>query len=763
MDAIAVAYTAVAAGNFLWQLTGQEGLPPIVGSGVGLWDRLASLTKSGRRNAKVKQAIQAALAGPDHTAADAADVAAADQAVARVLASAHPDQQQIAAVRHKDRLHELLAPKATEERAALISQPAQGVFDFILGATEAFLVKSALESEDFAKFAQQEELRDLADLAEEIRTLSGLLSTIPAETAGMLAGPLLTLSPPVTPRGAPVEPSRLLAPTSGAFPFVDRDDLLGALTAWVDDAAPFAVQIVGGLGGSGKSRLAVELCQLLLNTRGGYWRAGFQNSRTSAAALSALAKTPGGRLIVLDYAETRVEEVSAVLTSLSPSATWLQPVRVLLLVRNPLQGSVGGPPLSSDKEPWRAAVRPLADEAANTLLDDAGILTLPGGSLTIDDRELLFSQAVNGLPVYMGLPIGASVRHEDTDFLNRTEYDQPLYVAMAAYLFVSGERPVMNGSQALFEGVLRHEAKYWERSASLPGIGLTLNEPELRLLVALATVTDVTDDTEALALLEHIRFLRGDANALRRERAYRWLHQLYPSQGCRWGQIFPDRLGEYVIAQQFADKPELVRAVLSPSRSPSHLLRPLLALARATAGGFDTSASVRERLADALPALGALCGELTTGALTEIFAMPGPDRARGPGPERLRMAQSLSSALHYADRVTRGEPSTPPLAISPDQLSTPGPTRSEFARHRHRPPVPSTSGPEDAASKVAAMAREAADVYRAYARENAGNEVVAFSESIDTYIGQLDLSTNSTGVPSHELEADSPQGLGVST
>jgi hypothetical protein len=653
---ITVVYATVAAGNFLWRLAGQDGLPPIVGAGVELWDRLASLTKFGRRNAKVRRAIESALAYPEYGAADEADVLAADQGVARVLAATPGDQKLIAAARDRKSLRDLLAKKASLERVALISEPAQAVFDLILGATETYLVKTALESDDFVQLAHQEELRDLAELADEIRDLSARFGRLAAETVRLLAGPFLTLNPLVTPTGSPIEPSRLLAPTSGAFPFVDRGAWLEGLVTWVDDPAPFGVHIVGGLGGSGKSRLAVELCRRVTIDRAGYWRAGFVGSDVSAAMLSALGTMPGGRLIVLDYAETRARDVVAMLTALAPLATSLQPVRVLLLVRSPRPGLAGSPLAPNDPEAWRASVRPIGDEAANALLDDASITVLNAGSLALDDRERLFLAAVGRLPVYLGMPADTEPRPTETGFLSGSEYGEPLYVAMAAYLSLAGEHAVPHGQRALFEGVLKHEAKYWQRTASLPATGLALNEPELRLLVALATLTDVAGEVEALELLGQVEFLRGDANALLRQRASRWLTQLYPLKGCHWGQLLPDRLGEYIVAHQLATRPALVQAALSPARASAQLLRPLRTLGRACAEHADLAATVTTLLDQLLLPLIELCRDLAAtpnpwDSANVIEAMAGLTEAVGRYclPERLIASSRL---LGLGNRLT---------------------------------------------------------------------------------------------------------------
>ena len=278
MAVLEVVSAAVAAASLLWRLAGNEGLPPAVGDGMELWRRLNAVTRNDGGRKKIQKAIDAALAGPDFASITAGDRQAADDAVGRALADLPADTKLRAAVRNRGELDALLADPARRERAKLFGERAEAAFDAILAATKAYLVDAAAASPDFATLAHQEELRSLGALIDEFSALSAKLNQIPAETVRLLAGRVLTLNPPVKPTGHPIEPSRLLAPTSGAFPFVDRGGLLRQLVDWVDGADGLSVQIVGGAGGSGKSRLAVELCRELAG-RGSFWSAGIPRFR----------------------------------------------------------------------------------------------------------------------------------------------------------------------------------------------------------------------------------------------------------------------------------------------------------------------------------------------------------------------------------------------------------------------------------------------------------------------------------------------------
>lgn len=139
------------------------------------------------------------------------------------------------------------------------------------------------------------------------------------------------LEPAVVPVSATVRsPARLVRARSGVVPYAARGGLLDDLVRWVGGTEPFAGCVIGGRGGAGKTRLGVELCQ---GAAGAGWLAGLLARSADPAAMEALVKAPLPRLVVVDYAETRAEQLEAVLPSLMMRASADCPVRVVLLVR----------------------------------------------------------------------------------------------------------------------------------------------------------------------------------------------------------------------------------------------------------------------------------------------------------------------------------------------------------------------------------------------------------------------------------------------
>ena len=117
----------------------------------------------------------------------------------------------------------------------------------------------------------------------------------------------------------------------------------------------------------------------------------------------------------------------------------------------------------------------------------------------------------------------------------------------------------VSGSEVL-EALLRHEARYWARTAASRGLDLDLSV--LRLAVAAGCLIGADSETAAGALLAFIPDLDL---AERRGRVARWLHDLYPAaqedaaQQREWlGPLRPDRLAEQLVTSELTRRPELI-------------------------------------------------------------------------------------------------------------------------------------------------------------------------------------------------------------
>lgn len=193
-------------------------------------------------------------------------------------------------------------------------------------------------------------------------------------------GRVVAIEEAVVPVGANVSsPARLVRGRSGILPYTARKGILAQLTNWMHGTASFAACVVGGRGGSGKTRLGVELARQA--SRAG-WLSGMLAPSASPDAIEALVQIDAHRLVVVDYAETRAEQLEILLPLLAATATEETPARVLLLVR-------AAPRHGKD---WAVVFRHRTD-ALDVVLDDVEQHLLEDLPLDLADRHALFRVA----------------------------------------------------------------------------------------------------------------------------------------------------------------------------------------------------------------------------------------------------------------------------------------------------------------------------------------------------------------------------------
>src|SRR5664279_5283453 len=124
----------------------------------------------------------------------------------------------------------------------------------------------------------------------------------------------------------------------------------------------------------------VDRAGLLAGKRDGL--CGLLSHTTDLAQLEVLAGTPTPRLVVIDYAESRGEQLEIVLPWLGEQATTQWPVRVLLLVR-------AAPRRSDD---WTEPLRGRGDWL-DAVLDDVRQRVLDHSPPTNGERAALFVSA----------------------------------------------------------------------------------------------------------------------------------------------------------------------------------------------------------------------------------------------------------------------------------------------------------------------------------------------------------------------------------
>lgn len=163
----------------------------------------------------------------------------------------------------------------------------------------------------------------ISDLTQLQRVHQHVIQSLPSIFPEYLQAPL-PLSIPAT------DPAKAWLPfSSRATSLVGRDKEQTRLGEFLNTESKFSWLLMTGDAGSGKSRLALELCQQVRDE----WQAGFlsrMRTEFNWSKFSPIQKT----LIVIDYVASRAAEVGEIVLTLSrTSSDFTKPVRILLVER----------------------------------------------------------------------------------------------------------------------------------------------------------------------------------------------------------------------------------------------------------------------------------------------------------------------------------------------------------------------------------------------------------------------------------------------
>ena len=169
----------------------------------------------------------------------------------------------------------------------------------------------------------------------------------------------------------------LLNPFARAIPLVGREAELASLRAWLASPAPVSVRCLTGRAGSGKTRLALELCAWAEEQpEPARWHAGFATAaETPSPHLRGLAnpadwRWPARSLVVVDYAAAKTRLLRDLLLALVDRQDDAEgPLRLLLLERH----------ADRDLGWWPELTRPTSpsEEGLPDLLDPPEPVPLP--------------------------------------------------------------------------------------------------------------------------------------------------------------------------------------------------------------------------------------------------------------------------------------------------------------------------------------------------------------------------------------------------
>ena len=342
---------------------------------------------------------------------------------------------------------------------------------------------------------------------------------------------------------------RLLLPTARAIPLVGRDEEMASLLQFVKDDSPrdIRARVLTGGGGSGKTRLALELCHRIKAT----WNAGFVTTQALARFFKQQDASDWGwqkpTLIVFDYAAAHAAVLTQWLTELQDRPPPPHPLRLLLLERHADVDSGWHQAVFSPGGWGHLRKRELLDPP-----EPVAIRSLPKPA----DRLAILSAVVERCaPELLEKLVNEPALPQQ---LSQSPWGgDPLYLAMAALTIArSGDTSALRlGRTDLALEVAGHEQQRLRQLANSHGLDANL----LEHLCACITLAQGMPRAEAMALAESEKTATGFQNADAPARLVDALHQAFP-EGDDIAPIRPDLIGEAFLLRVWT-QPERAQAI----------------------------------------------------------------------------------------------------------------------------------------------------------------------------------------------------------
>jgi tetratricopeptide (TPR) repeat protein len=379
-------------------------------------------------------------------------------------------------------------------------------------------------------------------------------------------------------RDLPVNPTpgQILTAAYEVIPFDEagRREELDFLASWCASEERRSVLLLTGEGGSGKTRLMLEWCRRLRHQG---WHAGFL-MRNRENHLLSLLKGTAPRLAVIDYSETQLEIVRALLIELGQAPQTEGPkLRIVLLARR-------------EGDWWRNLSQLTGDvESLLTYSKSRKISALIPHSL--GERQQAFGVAVMGFSKILDRQLPKGLHVPD---LSDASFERVLYLHMIAYLTLSGEK-IETAEEALRQ-TLSHEERFWGQQdrdlrqalestvAAVTLLGGVFTFQEFRALLDRVLPPFSLEPREVRTLQNRLQDLyRGSVG-----------HFLEPLQ--------PDLLGEQLVMEALSHDDSLLERVLDGA-TPEESYSILTVLTRLTQRRSDQRRWIEEGLRSRLESL----------------------------------------------------------------------------------------------------------------------------------------------------------------
>jgi len=324
----------------------------------------------------------------------------------------------------------------------------------------------------------------------------------------------------------------MLIPYSRTLPLIGRETQLSALWDFLRCSAPISARVVTGGAGTGKTRLALHLCDEASNLG---WHAGFirGDELKRFIAQQNLAEWGWSKptLGVVDYAATSAKELATWFAELANNAGIPgRPLRLLLLERHADVNSgwwqsvfntgswesVGVRKLLAPEQPVH--LEPLSHDARPQLFN--GMLNHIGPSPD-DQYSTAFTRCVDA---------------------NLSSGD-PLFLMMAALGLASAHSPETFRNTDLALTLAEREIGRLGQLAS----AVQLDPPLVQHLAACVTLVQGTGRTSFRAFADLEKVSIGRASGGDSARLTDCLHQAFPTTDGGIAPVLPDLIGEAVI------------------------------------------------------------------------------------------------------------------------------------------------------------------------------------------------------------------------
>ncbi|MGW1966369.1 tetratricopeptide repeat protein [Streptomyces sp. NPDC001935] len=438
------------------------------------------------------------------------------------------------------------------------------------------------------------------------------LAEVTGLTAGLEAAEFQSLADTAATTGAGplLTPARLLEAGQQTVPFHGRTELLERLKAWSAQEG-FGAWLLHGPGGQGKTRLAHHFGHLLAADE---WAVLWPRRGVTPDQLLETRHAAKPLLIVLDYAETRTDQLTAIVEATAQHCGSTA-FKVLLLART--HGD------------WWAEAQ--IDSRLSDLLPEVPSHRLELLEHDPADRPQAYRRAVWSLAAALPRVIGCA----DTDWwaaagslsapgLDQDGYGNALTLHMTALADLldtatpagsddpsptvgvdgrtgGGIRQVAGTTEgaAVEDRLLDHESRYWKRTAKVRGLEPGLGFATLKTAMAAAHLVGAADLEQADRTWRGLRIL-ADQTRDRRNAVTAWIGTLYPPADddkqsgdilqpdrCAehhstritnrngagvdrrpWGGLQPDRLAERHIGRTLEAHPDLVDELLREADEP---------------------------------------------------------------------------------------------------------------------------------------------------------------------------------------------------